>query len=221
MERHIVLVVGLNIRDRNRINLEEQRLALAAIANDGELLRVVGDKGSYQIASRHPTYQVVALILSALVARKPDLKLSGAALVSPTVLAEAFAVLATALLSKYGNDFMLKDHGIKIGDDTWRAGLAVPVFPSTIPPDRTIFRKLKNAIVFGWTHGSVLVAKREAKNVHWGRTVTEPASSQMRRHDGVRVEFTSRSANILRDLVGSQHGGPDRWLAFARRCCLP
>jgi hypothetical protein len=202
IERHIVLVVGLNIRDQNRIDLEEQRLALAAIANDVQLLRVVGDKGSYLVASRHARDKVVALVLSALLARKPNLKLPGAALVSPTVLAKALAALASTLSTRYGNDFSPKDHGIKTGDDTWRAGLAVPVFPSTIPPDRAIFHKLKNAIVFGWTHGSVLVAKREAKNVHWGNTVTGPASSQMRLHDGVRVDFTSRSANVLRDLVG-------------------
>jgi hypothetical protein len=95
----------------------------------------------------------------------------------------------------------VQDHGIKIGDDTWRAGLAMPVFPSTVPSTRTIFHKIKNAMVFGWTHGSVLVAKREAKNVHWGTTVTGPASSQVRLHDGIRIEFTSRSANVLRDLV--------------------
>ena len=202
MGRHIVLVVGLNIRDQNRISLEEQRLALAAIAKDLKLLRVVGDKGSFLVASRHPAVQVVALVLSALLARKPDLKIPGAAVVSPTLLAKALAALASTLRARYGNDFALQDHGIKIGDDTWRAGLAIPVFPSQVPPDRSIFHKLKNAIVLGWTHGAVLVAKREAKNVHWGKTMTGPASSQMRLHDGVRVEFTSRSANVLRDLVG-------------------
>jgi hypothetical protein len=202
MQRHVVLVVGLNIRDQNRITLEEQHLALAAITNDVELLRVVGDKGSYLVASRHPAGQVVALVLSALFGRKTDLKIPGAALVCPTVLAQALAALARTLRTKYGNDFTLQDHGIKIGADTWRAGLAMPVFPSQAPSDRTIFHQLKNAIVFGWSHGSVLVAKREAKNVHWGTTVTGPASSQMRLCDGVRVECTSRSANILRDLVG-------------------
>jgi hypothetical protein len=202
MERHIVLVVGLNIRDQSRISLEEQRLALAAIAKDLELLRVVGDKGSYLVSSRHLSDQVVTLVLGALVAHKRDLKIPGAALVSPTVLVRALATLASTLRAKYGNDFAMQDHGIKIGDDTWRAGLAMPVFPLQLPPDRTIFHKLKNSIVFGWTHGSVLVAKREAKNVHWGTTVTGPASSQMSLHDGVRVEFTSRSANVLRDLVG-------------------
>jgi hypothetical protein len=202
MERHIVLVVGLNIRDQNRINLKEQQLALAAIANDVQLLRVVGDKGSYLVASRHPAGQVVPLVLSALLARKTGLKIPGAALVPPLVLAKALGALANTLQVRCGNDFTLPDHGIKIGDDSWRAGLALPVFPSRVPLDRAVFHKIKNAIVFGWTQGSVLVAKREAKNVHWGTTVTGPASSQVRLHDGARLEFTSRSANVLRDLVG-------------------
>ena len=143
-----------------------------------------------------------SLVSSALLARKPDLKIPGAALVSPTVLAKALAALASTLLTRHGDDFTVRDHCIKIGGDTWRAGLALPVFPSRVPTDRAIFQKLKNAIVFAWTHGSVLVAKREVKNVHWGKTVTGSASSQMRLHDGVRVEFTSRAANVLRDLVG-------------------
>jgi len=146
---------------------------------------------------------VGALVLSALLARRADLKIPGAAVASPTVVGNALAALARTLLTRYGSgDFTLHDHGIKLGDDTWRAGLAMPLFPSEVPTDRAIFHKLKNAIVFGWTHGSVLTAKREAKNVHWGKTVTGPASSQMRLHDGVLVELTSRSANVLRDLVG-------------------
>jgi hypothetical protein len=86
MQRHVVLVVGLNIRDQNRINLPEQRLAFNAIANDVELFRVVGDKGSYLVASRHPSGQVVTLVLNGLLARQPALKIPGAALVSPTEL---------------------------------------------------------------------------------------------------------------------------------------
>lgn len=202
MEQYIVLVVGLNIRNQNRISLAEQRHAFAAITNDVELLRIVRDKGSYLVASHHPAAQVGALILSALLARKPNLKIPGAAIASPTVLAKGLAALANTLLTRYGDDFTMRDHGIKIGDDRWRAGLALPVFPSELPTDRVIFHKLKNAIVFGWTLGSVLVAKREAKNVHWGKTVTGPASSQTRLHGGSRIEFTSRSANVLRDLVG-------------------
>ena len=105
-------------------------------------------------------------------------------------------------MARYGNQFTQQDHGISLGEDVWRAGLALPLFPSQVPRERAIFHKIKNAIVFGWTSGCVLVAKREAKNVHWGRTVTGPASSQMRLHDGVVVELTSRSANVLRGLVG-------------------
>lgn len=63
-ERHIVLVGDLNIRDQNRINLNQQQLAPAAIANDVQLLRVVGDKGSYLVASCHPAGQAVALVLT-------------------------------------------------------------------------------------------------------------------------------------------------------------
>jgi len=144
----------------------------------------------------------VALVLSALLARRAALKIPGAAVASPTVVVNALADLARTLLARYGNGFTLRDHGIKLGEDTWGAGLALPLFPSEVPPDRAIFHKIKNAIVFGWTFGCVLVAKREAKNVHWGESVTGPASSQMRLHDRVILELTSRSANILRDLAG-------------------
>jgi len=202
MDRYVVLACGLNIRDQNRITLEEQRLALGTIAKELELIRVVGDKGSYLVASRHPAGQVGSLVLSALLARRADLKIPGAAVASPTVVVNALADLARTLLARYGNGFTLRDHGIKLGEDTWGAGLALPLFPSEVPPDRAIFHKIKNAIVFGWTFGCVLVAKREAKNVHWGESVTGPASSQMRLHDRVILELTSRSANILRDLAG-------------------
>ena len=199
---HVVLVCGLNIRDQNRITLAEQRLALGTVASEVQLARVVGDKGSYLIASRHPDDRVVNLVLDALLARRPDLKIPGAAIASPSVVATALAALASVLVARYGNQFTQQDHGISLGGAAWRAGLGLPLFPSQVPADRAIFHKIKNAIVFGWTSGCVLVAKREAKNVHWGRTVTGPASSQMRLHDGVVVEFTSRSANVLRDLVG-------------------
>jgi hypothetical protein len=202
MQRYIVLLVGLNIRSQNRITLKEQQLALTSIRNDVELLHIEGDKGSYLVASRQPADEVIALVLSALAGRNKDLKIPGAALISPTVLSKALDSLANTLGTRYGSDFIPHNHGIKIGDDTWRAGLAIPVFPCQIPSGRAIFHQLKNAIVFGWAHGSVLVAKREGKNVHWGTTVTGPASSQMRLHDGVSAKFTSRSANVLRDLVG-------------------
>lgn len=201
-DEHVVLICGLNIRNQNRITLAEQKVALGALANEVQLTRVVGDKGSYLIASRHPGSRVVDLVLGGLRARRPDLKISGAAITSPSVVGTALAALASSVVARYGNKFTQQDHGIKLEDDTWRAGLGLPLFPSQMPADRAVFHKIKNAIVFGWTSGCVLLAKREAKNVHWGRTVNGPASSQMRLHDGVVIEFTSRSANVLRDLVG-------------------
>jgi hypothetical protein len=192
----------LNIRDQNRITLPQQRLALEAVATEVQLARVAGDKGSYLVASRHPDDHVVDLVLGALRAQRPDLKISGAAIASPSVVATALAALTRVLAARYGKQFTEQDHGISIGEDMWRGGLGLPLFPSQVPNDRAILHQIKNAIVFGWTSGCVLLAKRHAKNVHWGRTVNAPASSQMRLHDGVVDEFTSRSANVLRDLVG-------------------
>ncbi len=121
---------------------------------------------------------------------------------SPAVVANALAELARDLASKYAGDFDARDHGIKLGEDIWRAGLALPLFPMELPATRSLFHKTKNAMVFGWTPGGVLVAKREVQGVHWGTTVTDPAWRLMRREEKVVVELTSRSANILRDLVG-------------------
>ena len=198
----VLLICGLNIRDQNRITVAEQRLALETVAKEAQLARVVGDKGSYLIASHHPDGRVVDLVLGALLARRPDLKILGAAIASSRVVAAALAALASTLAARHGSQFTQQDHGICLGEDVWRAGLCLPLFPSQLPADRAVFHKIKNAIVFGWTFGCVLVAKREAKNVHWGRTVNGPASSQVRLHDAVIVEFTSRSANVLKDLVG-------------------
>ena len=202
MNRYVVLVCGLNIRDQNRISLEEQRLALEVAASELELARVVEDKGSYLVASHHPTNHVGHIVLSALLAHRPDLKIPGVAVISPNVVADALAALTKTLSARYDNNFTQQNYGIKLGEDIWRAGLALPLFPSEHLPDRTIFHKIKNAIIFGWISGCALVAKRQAKNVHWGKTVTGPASSQIRRYDRVVIDFTSRSANILRDLVG-------------------
>jgi hypothetical protein len=200
--QYVVLLCGLNIRDQNRITLEEQRLALETVATELEVASVGGDKGSYLIASRHPAGRVVDLVLGALHARRPDLTIPGAAITFPTLVANTLAALANVLVTRYGNDFTPQDHGIKLGEDIWRAGLALPLFPFELPPDRAVFHKIKNAMVLGWTSGCVLVAKRQTKNIHWGKTVTGPASSQMRLHGNVLVELTSRSANVLRDLVG-------------------
>ena len=180
MNKHVVLVCGLNIRDQNRITMDEQRLALAAVADELEA-RLVGDKGSYLVTSQHEGGRVVDLVLGALVARRPDLKIPGAAVASPSVVADALADLAMVLASKYGGDFNAKDNGVKLGEDIWRAGLALPLFPMELPATRSIFHETKNAMIFGWTPGGILVAKREAKDVHWGTTVTDPAWRLLRR----------------------------------------
>jgi hypothetical protein len=105
------------------------------------------------------------------------------------------------LVSRYGSDFDVQNHGIKLGVDTWRAGLATPLFPGELPPARSLSRERTNVKIFGWTPGGVLVAKREAPNVHWGTTVTKPASRLLRTEENAVLEFSSRSANILRDVV--------------------
>lgn len=201
MNQYVVLALGLNIRAQNRITMEEQRLALNTVAGDLEA-RLVEDKGSYLVTTRHDAGRVLDLILNALSTYCPDLKIRGAAVVAPSLLKASLAELTTVLVSRYGGDFDVQNHGIKLGADTWRAGLATPLFPGELPRARPIFQERKNVMIFGWTPGGVLVAKREAPNVHWGTTVTDPASRLLRREEGVVLEFSSRSANILRDLVG-------------------
>lgn len=58
VNKYVVLVCGLNIRDQNRITLDEQRFALDVVANELEA-RPVGDKGSYAVASGHEGHRVV------------------------------------------------------------------------------------------------------------------------------------------------------------------
>lgn len=149
-----------------------------------------------------------------LVSHTPDMPLAGnestklgfslwnSMLGTLAVEADALGELARLLAAQYPGDFDARDHGIKVGSDIWRAGLALPLFPTKLPAARSMFHKTKNAMVFGWTPGGVLVAKREARGVHWGTTVNDPAWRLMRRQEQVVVELTSRSANVLRDLVG-------------------
>jgi hypothetical protein len=97
------------------------------------------------------------------------------------------------------------DCGIKRDDGLWRAGLALPLYPMQLPQARSVLHETRNALIFGWAHGSVLVAKRETKNVHWGTAVTDPAWRLIKRETRVALELTSRSANILRKLVTISH----------------
>ncbi len=74
-------------------------------------------KGSYLVASRHPGKRVVDLVLRALSTRGSDLRIPGAAVTSPAVVANALAALARVLVAGYGNDFTQQDHGIRLGED--------------------------------------------------------------------------------------------------------
>ena len=202
MNQYIVLALGLNIRAQNRITMEEQDAALRTIASDLQA-RMVGDKGTYFVTSRHAPDRVRDLILDALRAHRRGLSIRGASVVPPELVEVALAELTRVLTSRYGSNFDVQNHGITLGADTWRAGLSVPLFPGNLPPARSLFtEKWKNAKVFGWCPGGVLVAKREAQGIHWGTTVTGPASRVVRDEANTSLEFSSRSANILRDLLG-------------------
>src|SRR6202158_6077186 len=104
VNKYVVLVCGLNIRDQNRITLDEQRFALDAVANELEA-RPVGDKGSYAVASDHESHHVVELVLGALAAHRPDLRIPGAAVAPPVAVADALAELTRLLASEDEGDF--------------------------------------------------------------------------------------------------------------------
>ena len=206
--RHIVLVCGLNIRGQNQITLDEQREALHGVADLGEI-GSVGDKGSYTVTSQQDGDRVVTLILNALKARRPDLEIAGAAVASLADVTAALAELRRVLAGQFGDRFHAQDYSITLGTSQWRAGLALPLSPASLSTPHTLFHETKNAMVFGWTPGGVLVAKREAHNVHWGTTVTDPAQGLIRIHERIEVDLTSRSANTMRDLV-AMAGDPVR-----------
>ena len=97
----------------------------------------------------------------------------------------------------------MKDHGLTLDEDLWRVGLAISLFPEKLPAKQAAFHSTKNAMIFGWTPGGILVAKHEATDVHGGTTVTDPTWQLLWRHTRVVVELMSRSAKVLRDVVGS------------------
>lgn len=130
MSVHVVLMCGLNIRSQNRITDSEQRAALKTVAGDLKLLRMVEDKGTYLVASDHLAPQVADLALRALGSYRQDLKINGAAVLTPDTLSAGLAELARVLTQRYGSCFDPRDHGVTIDGETWRAGLAVPVCPS-------------------------------------------------------------------------------------------
>lgn len=202
MNKYIVLVCGLNIRAHNRISLDEQRVALRAVATELDAVPVE-DKGSYFVTSRHTPERVVNLVVGALQAFRPDLDTPGAAVAAPVTVREALEELSRVLAATYRHAFDASDYSIKLGKGTWRAGLALPLYPGELSAAQSIFHQTKNTTIFGWRAGCALVAKREARNVHWGSTVNDPVERLFKRTTGLITRVTSRSANILRRLVSA------------------
>ena len=200
VNKFIVLICGLNIRSQNRITMEEQRLALSSI--DGGIgFHLVGDKGSYLINTHHDAHNIHNLILGALRKFRDDLKIPGAAVLLPNLVADALADLERVFSLRYASDFNIQDYSISIETTTWRGGLALPLFPIELPGTKYSEHKTSRAMIFGWKPGGILVAKREDKNIHWGSVVSDPARRLIRRQEHVVVELTSRSGNILRELI--------------------
>ncbi len=160
---------------------------------------VAGDKGSYLVTTPHGPANALDLVLAALRGHCP--KISGAAVADPTEVGAALRELSKILASKYGPDFRNDDFGIKLAGVPWRAGLALPLGHVTAPMTHMPSHETKNTLVFGWSSGAALVAKREAKNVHWGSVVNRPVQALIKRTTGMEVDLTSRSANIMRALV--------------------
>ena len=194
----IVLICGLNIRAQNRLSLTEQ---LRLLRDEPDLTSVhhKGDKGSYCVTTAQDAAQTVRIILTVLRKRCPSI--SSAALSHPTVIGRALEALEKKLAERYGDNFDLQDFGLTIEGEHWRAGLAVPVYPATLPPTELPFYKTKNALILGASNGAALVAKREAPNVHWGTAVTDPCERLIKRITGCTLKLTSRSANIMRELL--------------------
>jgi hypothetical protein len=199
---YIVLVCGLNIRGKNRIVLDEQRRVLEDVAGELEI-RPEGDKGSYAVLTQlEDPHRVVKLILDAFATHHSDLKISGAAVALVSDVKSALAKLTQLLTERFGPRFNVEDYSITPGEGRWRAGLALPLSPAELPDPRLQFHETKNAMVFGWTKGGILIAKRGARNVHWGTAVTDPARRLIRDAGKGDMNLTSRSGNILQALVG-------------------
>lgn len=168
MGSYVVLIFGLNIRSQNRITAAEQRAALDMVGGHLVLVKMVEDKGTYLVTSEHSVSRVADLVLPALSSHRLDLKINGAAVVTPETVSAGLAELARVLTQRYGTGFDSRDYGVTIDGERWRTGLALPVCPAEIPTQRFVFDKLTNALVLGWANGSVLVVKREAHKLSIG-----------------------------------------------------
>jgi len=202
MNTFIILVSGLNIRAHNRITLSDQLRLLKACP---ELLRVnhARDKGSYLVTTTDDTFKAVQTVLSALQTQCSTV--TEAAVCQPSEIRSALQTLTEILSDRYAQHFSKEDFGLDLLDlegENWRAGLAVPIYPHKIPRVHLPFHKTKNALILGATDAAVLLAKREARNVHWGTTVTDPSVRQIKGTSNTSVRLTSRSANIMNELLG-------------------
>ena len=211
MNTFLVLICGLNIRAQNRITLPVQLRLLNGIP---EVVRVrnAGDKGSFVVTSRSEAARTHEAILRALRTQCPAIK--GAAICAPSRMNEALETLVRTVAQQYPSSFNPLDFSLTVGHEIWRAGLAAPLFPEEVPQIDLPLHKTKNAFTFGVASGAALVAKREAHNVHWGTSVTTPCESQIKKLLGHSISMTSRSANIIRELV--QAAGNDGSREYVR-----
>lgn len=197
MNTFIILVCGINIRAHNRITLADQ---LRLLQTCPELMSInhAGDKGSYLVTTKDDAPRIVETVLCAL--RKQCSTISGAAVCQTSEIQSALTALTETPSNRYAQYFSKDDFGL-IEGEKWRAGLAVPLYPMKLHRVALPFHKTKNALIFGTADGAVLVAKREARNVHWGTSVTDPSERQIKRISNFSVTLTSRSANIINDLL--------------------
>ena len=198
MNTFIILVCGINIRAHNRITLADQ---LRLLQTCPELMSInhAGDKGSYLVTTKDDASRTVEAVLCAL--RKQCSTISGAAICRPSEVQSALRALTEILSDRYAQYFSKDGFGLKIEGEKWRAGLAVPLYPMKLPQLVLPFHETKNALILGVTGEAVLVAKREARNVHWGTSVTDPSERQIKRISNCSATLTSRSANIMNDLL--------------------
>jgi len=159
----------------------------------------VGDKGSYVVTAKDDAPRTVETVLYAL--SKHCSTISGAAVCQCSEIQSALKALTDHLSDRYAQYFNKDDFGLKIEGEKWRAGLAVPLNPMKLPEVVLPFHETKNALIFGAAAGAVLVAKREARNVHWGTSVTDPSERLIKRISNCSATLTSRSANIMNDLL--------------------
>lgn len=198
MSKHIILVCGLSIRGNNQTTLAEQEQLFAPLASSLSA-SILGDKGSYVVTTALDAAKAVNLIVGAIRSRFPKVK--GAAVVDPESVRKALGELSKTFQGLYGSGYRPGNFGLTAKEQEWRAGLAYALHPDVVPGGKLPLHETKNALVVGASDGSVLVAKRIAKDVHWGTAVTGPAKRGLRKTFGVAVEMTSRSGNTMKALV--------------------